>query len=74
MPYKVMEMNSIFDKAMDLDPKEKIRLIELLSQSLTDFDEKNKELWKEEAEKRVALLKKNKIRTVKFSEILKQYS
>lgn len=69
-----MELQSIFNNAMDLDPKERIRLIELLFHSLSDFSEKNEELWKEEAEKRVALLKNNRINTVSFNEILKQYS
>lgn len=69
-----METNKIFNEALNLTPTEKAQLIELLSESLLNVDDKNNKLWQEEAERRIALLDANKIRTVSFNEILKQYN
>lgn len=65
-------MERIFKEALELKPEEKIKLIELLYQSLLNTEKDIEQLWMEESEKRFELLKSGKTKTISIEEIKKK--
>jgi len=68
-----MDSKTLFEEVLHLRPAERLQLIEWLSQSLDEPDEKIEQAWAEEAEKRYHALKDGKVRTIPFDEIIKRY-
>ncbi len=68
-----MGSRDIFKKTLSLHPAERIQLIERLSESLDQQDERIKRIWAEEAEKRYQALVAGKIKTIPVKEIIQKY-
>ena len=68
-----MDKNEIFEQALHLSPVDKLQLLECLTRSLDQPDEKIDKIWSEEAEKRYQALKEGKVKTIALDEILQRY-
>ncbi|OGU34316.1 MAG: addiction module protein [Ignavibacteria bacterium GWB2_35_6b] len=68
-----MNTNSILKEAMNLRPAERLRLIEMLTKSLSKPDENVEQTWAEESEKRYEALRTGKVKTISLDEIAKRY-
>lgn len=66
-----MNTKNIIDNALNLSAAEKIVIIEMLSKSLSEPNKEIEELWKDEAERRYHLYSSDKIKSIPYSEILK---
>lgn len=69
-----MDTNSIVQKALNLSPAEKIYIIEMLSNSLSEPDSSIDDFWKEEVEKRFQKYLDGKSKTISYENILKNES
>ena len=58
---------------MNLRPAERLRLIEMLTKSLSKPDENVEQTWAEESEKRYEALRTGKVKTISLDEIAKRY-
>ncbi len=67
-----MDSKSIIKDVLNLSPAEKLYIIEILSQSLSEPDEKIDNYWKEEVEQRYAAYMNGKIKSIPYSGILKK--
>jgi putative addiction module component (TIGR02574 family) len=68
-----MNKKSILEEALHLRPADRLRLIELLTQSLNKPDEKIEKIWARESEKRYEALRKGKVKTIPLDEIIQRY-
>ena len=68
-----MDTKTLFKKALQLRPAERLQLIEWLTQSLDKPDEKIEKIWADESEKRYQALKKGKVKTTPLEEIIHRY-
>ncbi len=68
-----MNPNSLYKDALKLRPADRLKLIEMLTESLNRQDEKIEQIWAEEVEKRYSALKAGKVRTINLSEIIERY-
>lgn len=59
----------ILEEALQLNPQERYLVVESLLKSLDKPDESIDNVWADEATKRLANYKKNKIETVSFEEV-----
>jgi len=62
----------IVESALNLSPAEKLYIIEMLSNSLNEPDEKIDGYWKEEVEERYEAFKSGKIKSISYNDILKK--
>lgn len=67
-----MDSKSIIKDVLNLSPAEKLYIIEILSQSLSEPDEKIDQYWKEEAEQRYEAYLNGKIKSIPYDDILKK--
>jgi putative addiction module component (TIGR02574 family) len=68
-----MDKKSILEEALHLRPADRLRLIELLTQSLNKPDEKIEKIWTGESEQRYEALRKGKLKTIPLDKIVKRY-
>ena len=68
-----MNTKSIFEETLQLRPAERLLLIELLSKSLNEPNEKTEKIWSEESEKRYRALEENRVKTYSINEIIERY-
>ena len=68
-----MGKKSILEEALHLRPADRLRLIELLTRSLNEPDEKIEKILAKESEKRYEALKKGKVKTIPLEEIIQRY-
>lgn len=68
-----MNTKSIFEEALQLRPAERLLLIELLSKSLNEPNEKTEKIWSEESGKRYRALEENRVKTYSINEIIERY-
>ncbi len=68
-----MDTKSIFQDALKLSPAEKLRLIEMLTKSLSKPDEEIEKIWAEESERRFKALEEGKLKTYAINEIIERY-
>ena len=59
-----MRSKEVLEKALKLDPEERFILVEGLIKSLDEPDKELKEIWGEEAEKRLKAYRDNEIKSV----------
>lgn len=67
-----MDSKGIINDVLNLSPAEKLYIIEILSQSLSEPDEKIDKYWKEEVEQRYAAYMNGKIKSITYNGILKK--
>jgi putative addiction module component (TIGR02574 family) len=67
-----MDSKGIIKDVLNLSPAEKLYIIEILSQSLSEPDEKIDKYWKEEVEQRYGAYLNGKIKSIPYDEILKK--
>lgn len=68
-----MDTKSIFEDALRLRPAERLKLIEILSRSLNNPDEKNEKIWEVESEKRYRALEEGRVKSITLKEIIERY-
>jgi putative addiction module component (TIGR02574 family) len=68
-----MDSNKRLKEALNLNPADRLRLIEALSNSLNKPDESIEKIWAEESEKRYKALEEGKIRVISFNEVIERY-
>jgi putative addiction module component (TIGR02574 family) len=68
-----MDTNIILKEALNLNPADRLRLIEALSNSLNRPDKSIEKIWAEESEKRYKALEEGKIKVVAFKEVIQRY-
>jgi putative addiction module component (TIGR02574 family) len=68
-----MNTKSVFEEALQLRPAERLQLIEMLTRSLNQPDEKIEKIWAEESEKRYKALEAGKLKTIAIKEIVERY-
>ena len=68
-----MDSQAILIEALKLKPVERLKLMELLSQSLDKPDKEIAKIWAEEAERRYNALRSGKVKTYTISEIVQRY-
>jgi len=59
-----MDKKSILEEAPHSRPADRLRLIELLTRSLNEPDEKIEKIWAGESEQRYEALRKGKLKTI----------
>ncbi len=67
-----MNSNSIIKDALNLSPSERLYLIELLSQSLSEPDREIDKYWKEEVERRFEAYRAGEIKSIPYDKNLKK--
>ena len=67
-----MDSKGIINDVLNLSPAEKLYIIEILSQSLSEPDEKIDKFWKEEIEQRYTAYMNGKIKSIPYNGILKK--
>lgn len=65
-----MDTKGIIKDLLNLSPAEKLYMIEILSQSLSEPDEKIDKYWKEEVEQRYTAYVNGKIKSIPYDDIL----
>ena len=68
-----MDTKSIFKDALQLRPAERLLLIEMLSKSLNQPDEKIEKIWADESEKRYKALEEHRVKSISINEIIERY-
>ena len=68
-----MDSKSVLNDALQLRPAERLQLIEWLTRSLNQPDEKIETIWADESERRYKALKEGKIKSIPLDEIIKRY-
>jgi len=68
-----MDTKSVFKDALQLRPAERLLLIEMLSKSLNQPDEKIEKIWSDESEKRYQALEENRVKSITINEIIERY-
>lgn len=68
-----MDTKSVFKDALQLRPAERLLLIEMLSKSLNQPDEKIEKIWSDESEKRYKALEENRVKSITINEIIERY-
>lgn len=68
-----MLTKSIKEKTLNLSPKDKANLIELLMQNMDKPDLKIEKKWIDESEKRISAHKRGELKSIPYSEVKKQY-
>ena len=63
----------LYEKSLKLRPADRLKLMEMIAESLDQPDAKIEKIWVEEAEKRYKALKQNKVKTFSLDEIIKKY-
>lgn len=66
-----MTKKAILEEALKLSPSEKIYLIDLLSDSLSEINPEVDKLWKKEVERRYHLYKEGKTSSIPYDDIFK---
>jgi putative addiction module component (TIGR02574 family) len=59
-------------KAMSLEPVDKIRLVEMLLESIDQPDPSIEQAWVKEAETRYAAYKKGKVKAIPYATVMKR--
>ncbi|MFA3783779.1 addiction module protein [Melioribacteraceae bacterium 4301-Me] len=67
-----MNSKNIIKDILNLSPAEKLYIIEILSQSLNEADEKINKYWKKEVEERYEAYLKGKIKSIPYNDVLKK--
>ena len=65
-----MDSKSLIQDALNLSPAERLYIIEILSQSLSEPDNEIDKYWKDEVEKRLEAYKKGQLKTITYDELL----
>lgn len=65
-----MDSKSLIQDALNLSPAERLYIIEILSQSLSEPDKEIDKYWKDEVEKRLEAYKKGQLKTITYDELL----
>lgn len=68
-----MDTNSLLKEALQLRPADRLRLVELLVESLDKPDKNIEKIWKRESEKRYRALKDGKVNTIPLEDIIQRY-
>ena len=55
-------------------PAERLLLIEMLSKSLNQPDEKIEQVWADESKKRYKALEENRVKSISINEIIERYT
>jgi putative addiction module component (TIGR02574 family) len=66
-----MDSKSIIKDALNLSPAEKLYIIEILTESLSEPDKKIENYWKEEVEQRYSAYTKGEIKSIPYNDIRK---
>ena len=66
-----MDSKSIIKDALNLSPTEKLYIIEILTESLSEPDKKIEDYWKEEVEQRYLAYTKGEIKSIPYNDIRK---
>lgn len=67
-----MNSKNIIKDILNLSSAEKLYIIEILSQSLNETDEKIDKYWKKEVEERYEAYLKGEIKSIPYNDILKK--
>ena len=67
-----MSTKELLDKAMKLEPEERLTLVEGLIKSLDEPDKKLDEIWAEESEKRLKAYREGRLKGVPMEEIFRE--
>lgn len=67
------ESREILERAMELPPVEKARLVDQLLSSLDEPDDAIDALWRQEVEARIQAYQAGKLKSVSLSEVLAKY-
>ncbi len=66
-----MDSKSIIKDALNLSPAEKLYIIEILAESLSEPDKKIENYWKEEVEQRYSAYTNGEIKSIPYNDIKK---